>query len=79
MPVFVNVPGCTCDDLSGCPSIYMCDADALTYDEENDTIVYDEEACWDCQTCVKYCEVNMIYYAETNEELEEIKQILGVT
>jgi NAD-dependent dihydropyrimidine dehydrogenase PreA subunit len=79
MPVFINISECTCDDLSGCPSIYMCDADALTYDVENDTILYDKDTCWECQTCVKYCEENMIYYAETDEGITEIKTILNNT
>ena len=75
MPVVVDYG--LCDGVEGCPAVTICDAGALYYDSATKRVEYDRSSCRDCGTCANYCAPAAIMYAATEEEWQELKQMVA--
>ncbi|MCL4465097.1 MAG: hypothetical protein M1401_03210 [Chloroflexi bacterium] len=74
MPVIVDYD--ICDSVEGCPAVMICDAGALYYDNSSGRVQYDRDRCRDCGTCANYCAPAAVMHAATEEEWQELKQML---
>lgn len=72
MAVLVNFK--ICDNAKECGGISVCPTGALTYDEEKETIVIDNEKCISCGQCEKECPVGAIIVAKTKDEYRKQKE-----
>lgn len=72
MSVLVNFK--ICDNAKECGGIAVCPTAALSYDEEKNTIVIDNEKCISCGLCEKECPIGAIQVAKNNEEYQRISK-----
>jgi len=64
-----------CDNASVCNGIGVCPTKAITWDENQKTLVVDNSKCISCGLCAKACPVpGAILVAKTKEEFEKIKE-----
>jgi NAD-dependent dihydropyrimidine dehydrogenase PreA subunit/thiol-disulfide isomerase/thioredoxin len=72
MPILFNFK--ICDNAPECNGIRACPVKAITWDEEQKTLVVDNSKCTSCGACAKSCPVSgAILVAKTEEEFEKIK------
>lgn len=72
MSVLINFK--ICDNAKECGGIEVCPTGALSYDEEKETIIIDNDKCISCGLCEKECPIGAIRVAKTNAEYEKIKK-----
>lgn len=72
MAVLVNFK--ICDNAKECGGVAVCPTGALSYDEETETIVIDNDKCISCGLCEKECPIGAIMVAKTDEEYKKIKK-----
>ena len=53
-----------CDNAKECNGISVCPTGAMSFDEENETIIVDEEKCTNCGLCEKECPIGAIMVAQ---------------
>jgi TPP-dependent indolepyruvate ferredoxin oxidoreductase alpha subunit len=74
MPVIIDYN--LCDGIEGCPSIRICDAEALYFDPVSHRVEYDKAKCRDCGTCSNYCGMGAVLHAATEEEWNELRGLM---
>lgn len=72
MAVLVNFK--ICDNAKECGGIAVCPTGALSYDDEKNTIVIDNEKCISCGLCENECPIGAIMVAKNDEEYNKIKK-----
>lgn len=72
MAVLVNFK--ICDNAPECGGVAVCPTGALTYDNEKETIVIDNDKCISCGRCEKECPIGAFMVARTDEEYQKMKQ-----
>ncbi len=72
MAVLVNFK--ICDNAKECGGIAVCPTGALSYDEEKESIIIDNDKCISCGKCENECPIGAIMVARTDEEYEQIKE-----
>lgn len=72
MAVLVNFK--ICDNAKECGGVAVCPTGALSYDDEKQTIVIDNDKCISCGLCEKECPIGAIMVARTDEEYKQIKE-----
>lgn len=72
MSVLVNFK--ICDNAKECGGVEVCPVGAFSWNDEEETIVLDNEKCISCGLCEKECPIGAIRVAKTEEEYEKIKQ-----
>lgn len=71
MSVLVNFK--MCDNAKECSGIEVCPTGALSYNEEQETIVIDNDKCISCGMCERECPIGAIKVAKTQEEYQRIE------
>lgn len=72
MAVLVNFK--ICDNAKECGGIAVCPTGALSYDDEKETIIIDNDKCISCGRCERECPIGAIMVARTDEEYGKIKK-----
>jgi len=72
MSVLINFK--ICDNAKECGGISICPTGALSYDDEKETIVIDNDKCVSCGACEVECPVGAIMVARNEKEYNEIKE-----
>lgn len=72
MAVLINFK--ICDNAPECNGIAECPTGALTWDEENETIVIDNDKCTSCGICEKVCPMGVISVTHSEEEYKRKKE-----
>ena len=72
MSVLVNFK--ICDNAKECGGIAVCPVGALSYSEEKDSIVIDNEKCISCGMCEIECPIGAIMVAKNEEEYNKMKK-----
>lgn len=72
MSVLVNFK--ICDNAKECGGVEVCPVGAFSWNDEEGTIVLDNEKCISCGLCEKECPIGAIRVAKTEEEYEKIKK-----
>lgn len=72
MAVLVNFK--ICDNAKECGGVAVCPTGALSYDDEKQTIVIDNDKCISCGLCENECPIGAIMVAKTDEEYKQIKE-----
>lgn len=72
MAVLVNFK--ICDNAKECGGIAVCPTGALSYDDEKETIVIDNDKCISCGRCESECPIGAIMVARNDEEYKKIKE-----
>ncbi len=72
MAVLVNFK--ICDNAKECGGVAVCPTGALSYDDEKQTIVIDNDKCISCGLCENECPIGAIMVARTDEEYKQIKE-----
>ena len=72
MSVLINFK--ICDNAKECGGIEVCPTEALSWDEENETIKIDNDRCISCGACERNCPIGAISVAHTEEEYEKKKE-----
>jgi Fe-S-cluster-containing hydrogenase components 1 len=71
MSVLINKK--RCDNADVCPCIEECPVKAFSWDEENKTVVVDNNLCINCRQCMIACEAGAVKVARNEEEYQKIK------
>ena len=72
MAVLVNFK--ICDNAKECGGIEVCPTGALSYDDEKETIIIDNDKCISCGRCERECPIGAIMVARTDEEYDKLKK-----
>lgn len=72
MAVLVNFK--ICDNAKECGGIEVCPTGAFSWDEENETIVLDNNKCISCGLCEAECPIGAIRVAPSDEEYQKIEK-----
>lgn len=72
MAVLVNFK--ICDNAKECGGIEVCPTGALSWDEEKESIVIDNEKCISCGMCEAECPIGAIRVAHNDDEYKKIKE-----
>lgn len=72
MAVLVNFK--ICDNAKECGGVAVCPTGALSYDDDKETIVIDNDKCISCGLCEKECPIGAILVAKNEDEYKKIKQ-----
>lgn len=72
MPVLINFK--ICDNAKECGGIAVCPTKALSYDEDKNTIVIDNNKCINCFACEKECPIGAIHVASSEAEYNKLKE-----
>lgn len=72
MSVLINFK--ICDNAKECGGITVCPTGALSYDDEKESIVVDNDKCISCGRCENECPIGAIRVARTEAEFEKIKK-----
>jgi len=72
MAVLVNFK--ICDNAKECGGIAVCPTGALSYDDEKESIVIDNDKCISCGMCENECPIGAIMVARTDEEYDKLKE-----
>ena len=71
MAVLVNFK--ICDNAKECGGVAVCPTGALSWDEDKETIVIDNDKCISCGLCEKECPIGAIRVAKDEKEYNKIK------
>ena len=72
MAVLVNFK--ICDNAKECSGIEVCPTGAITWSDEKDSIVIDNDKCISCGLCEKECPIGAFSVAKTDEEYKKLKK-----
>ena len=72
MAVLVNFK--ICDNAKECGGIAVCPTGALSYDDEKESIIIDNDKCISCGICENECPIGAIMVARTDEEYDKLKE-----
>jgi len=72
MAVLINFK--ICDNAKECGGIAICPTGALSYDDEKESIVIDNDKCISCGRCENECPIGAIMVARTDEEYDKLKE-----
>lgn len=72
MAVLINFK--ICDNAKECGGVAVCPTGALSFDEEKQTIIIDNDKCISCGKCEKECPIGAISVAKNKLEYDKIKQ-----
>ena len=72
MAVLVNFK--ICDNAKECGGIAVCPTGALSYDDEKESIIIDNDKCISCGRCESECPIGAIMVARTEEEYDKLKE-----
>jgi len=72
MAVLVNFK--ICDNAKECGGIAVCPTGALSYDDEKESIIIDNDKCISCGKCESECPIGAIMVARTDEEYDKLKE-----
>jgi Fe-S-cluster-containing dehydrogenase component len=72
MAVLVNFK--ICDNAKECGGIAVCPTGALSYDDEKESIIIDNDKCISCGRCESECPIGAIMVARTDEEYDKLKE-----
>lgn len=74
MPVLINFK--ICDNAKECDGIAVCPTGAISYVENKESLVIDNEKCISCGLCEKECPIGAINVAKNEEEYNKIKEMI---
>ena len=74
MPVLINFK--ICDNAKECGGIAVCPTGAISYVENKESLVIDNEKCISCGLCEKECPIGAINVAKNEEEYNKIKEMI---
>lgn len=72
MPVLINLK--ICDNAKECGGVAVCPTGAITFDEEKETLVIDNNKCISCGQCENECPIGAIRVAKDENEYKKIKE-----
>ena len=72
MAVLVNFK--ICDNAKECGGVAVCPTGALTWDEEKETLVIDNDKCIACGMCESECPIGAIRVAHDDEEYKKLQK-----
>ncbi len=72
MAVLINFK--ICDNAKECGGIAVCPTGALSYNDEKESIVIDNDKCISCGRCESECPIGAIMVARTDEEYDKLKE-----
>lgn len=72
MAVLINFK--ICDNAKECGGLAVCPTGALSWDENNENILINNDKCISCGLCEKECPIGAIKVAKTDEEFNKIKK-----
>lgn len=72
MPALINFK--ICDNAKECGGVAVCPTGAMTFDEEKETIVIDNDKCITCGACEPECPVGAIMVANDDEEYQKYQK-----
>ena len=72
MAVLVNFK--ICDNAKECGGIAVCPTGAITYNDEKESIIIDNDKCISCGRCEIECPIGAITVARNAEEYKKIKE-----
>lgn len=72
MAVLVNFK--ICDNAKECSGIEVCPTQAISWDEEKQSIVIDNDKCVSCGACETACPIGAFSVARNEEEYKKIKK-----
>ncbi len=72
MAVLINFK--ICDNAKECGGIAVCPTGALSFDDEKQTIIIDNDKCISCGKCERECPIGAISVAKNALEYEKIKK-----
>lgn len=73
MSVLINFK--ICDNAKECGGL-VCPTGAISFDEEKESLVIDNEKCISCGLCEKECPIGAIRVAKNEEEYNKIKEMI---
>ncbi len=74
MPAIINYK--ICDQANACGGISACPVGAFSYNDKKKHLEIDNDKCISCGKCVGTCPIGAIGVAKTQEEFEDLKQII---
>ena len=63
-----------CDNAKECGGVAVCPTGAISWDEENETIVIDNDKCICCGACERECPIGALTVVYTDEEYKKIEE-----
>ena len=63
-----------CDNAKECGGVAVCPTGAITFDEEKETLVIDNNKCISCGQCENECPIGAIRVAKDENEYKKIKE-----
>jgi len=72
MPVLINFK--ICDNAKECGGVGVCPTGALSYDNEKETIVIDNNKCTSCGLCERECPIGEIIIEKNEDEYKKLKE-----
>ena len=72
MAVLINFK--ICDNAKECGGIAVCPTGALSYDDEKESIVIDNDKCISCGRCESECPIGAIMVARSDDEYDKLKK-----
>lgn len=74
MSVLINFK--ICDNARECGGLAVCPTGAISYDENKESLVIDNDKCISCGLCEKECSIGAINVAKSQEEYNKIKEMI---
>lgn len=74
MSVLINFK--ICDNARECGGLAVCPTGAISYDENKESLVIDNDKCISCGLCEKECPIGAINVAKSQEEYNKIKEMI---